>query len=63
MTKVLCLTVLAWSLAGSTAVPGQPRDLLLFDFEKAADLKGWTNLELASARVKEPAVLVIYEPK
>jgi hypothetical protein len=37
------------------ANPGHPEDLLLFDFEKAADLEAWKNLELPDAKMKEPA--------
>jgi hypothetical protein len=39
MKKVLCFTVLALCLTGQKVVPGQPADLLLFDFEEAADLQ------------------------
>jgi hypothetical protein len=55
MKKLLSLTVLAWSLAGSTVASAPPEELLLFDFEEAADLKAWTNLEMPGAKVKEPA--------
>jgi hypothetical protein len=58
MKKVFCLTALACSLVDSTAFAGQPKDLLLFDFEKAVDLQAWTNLELSGARVKEPATKI-----
>ena len=55
MEKVLWLMALALGLTGLRAFAGPPEDLLLFDFEEAADLKAWTNLELPDARVKEPA--------
>src|SRR5690242_15924833 len=58
MKKVFCLTALAWSLVDSTAFAEQPKDLLLFDFEKAVDLKAWTNLDLSGAKVKEPAAKI-----
>jgi hypothetical protein len=32
----------------------EPEELILFDFEKADDLKAWTNLETAGAKAKEP---------
>jgi hypothetical protein len=38
--------VLALWPGGLTASPGQPEDLLLFDFAEAGDLNAWTNLEL-----------------
>jgi hypothetical protein len=37
------------------APPGEPEDLTLFDFEKADDLKAWTNLQTAGAKAEEPA--------
>jgi hypothetical protein len=37
--------------------PKEP-DGVLFDFEDAADLKAWTNLELPNAKVKEPAARI-----
>jgi hypothetical protein len=58
MKKILCLTVVTFWLTGLPAFPAQPEDLLLFDFEEAADLKAWTNLELPDAKVKEPAAVV-----
>ncbi|HVC95635.1 MAG TPA: DNRLRE domain-containing protein [Pirellulales bacterium] len=58
MKELLCLTVVAFWLMGLTAFPGRAEDLLLFDFEEPVDLKGWTNLELADAKVKEPAALI-----
>src|SRR5262249_33498940 len=41
-----------------TASAKEPEDQMLFDFEKAEDLKAWTNLELSGARVKEPAAKI-----
>jgi hypothetical protein len=41
-------------MTGVAAFPGQPEDRPLFDFEEAADLEAWTNLELPEARLKEP---------
>jgi hypothetical protein len=58
MKKMFCLTALAWSLVDLTALAGQPKNLLLFDFDKAVDLKAWTNLELSSAKVKEPTAKI-----
>src|SRR5690348_8132300 len=58
MKEIFSLTFLALWLSGLTALAAQPEDLLLFDFEEAADLKAWTNLELPGARVKEPAAVV-----
>jgi hypothetical protein len=55
MKKVACLTVLALWLIGSTAIAEEPKELLLFDFEEAADLDAWANLEPPDAKVKEPA--------
>jgi hypothetical protein len=40
------------------ANPAQPEELLLFDFEKADDLKAWTNLEIPGAKLKEPAAAI-----
>jgi hypothetical protein len=37
------------------ASPQEPEELILFDFEKAEDLKAWTNLDLKGAGVKEAA--------
>jgi hypothetical protein len=54
MKKVACLAVLALWVIGLTAVADEPKELLLFDFEEAADLEAWANLELPDARVKEP---------
>jgi hypothetical protein len=53
MKYMLCLTVLA--LSGLTALAAEPKELKLFDFEEASDVKAWTNLELPDAKVKEPA--------
>lgn len=58
MKKMPWWTALALWLTGSTALPAQPRDLLLFDFEEAASLKAWTNLELPGAPLKEPAAAI-----
>jgi hypothetical protein len=45
-------------MTGLIAFAEPPEELLLFDFEEAADLKAWTNLELPDARVKEPAAIL-----
>jgi hypothetical protein len=47
--------VVEWRL---TAPAKEPKDLILFDFEKAGDLKAWTNLKLSGARFKEPAAKI-----
>ena len=44
--------VVEWRCA-HTASPGEPEDLILFDFEKADDLEAWTNLDTVGAKVKE----------
>jgi hypothetical protein len=35
-----------------------PKEMLLFDFEEAADLRAWSNLELPDPKQKEPPVKI-----
>jgi hypothetical protein len=60
-TRIASVLVLATFFAGParrTASAKEPDDLMLFDFEKADDLKAWTNLDLSGARVKELAARI-----
>jgi hypothetical protein len=41
---------------GKADPPAVPADKVLYDFEEANSLEGWSNLELPEARFKEPAV-------
>jgi hypothetical protein len=54
MNKAVGLAVLALGLTGVSPFAEQPQELLLFDFEEAADLTAWTDLEFADAKLKEP---------
>src|SRR6516225_2113156 len=47
---VLLLPVLTCSVRAAD----KPAVKMLFDFEDAADLKAWSNLELPDAKAKEP---------
>jgi hypothetical protein len=58
MKKWLGVAVLAWSLTDPAAVSAQPEELRLFDFEEAADLRAWKNLELPGAKAPEPAAAI-----
>jgi hypothetical protein len=58
MKKAIGLAVLAWLLISSAAVSEEAAELRLFDFEEAADLKAWANLELPGAKEKEPAATI-----
>jgi hypothetical protein len=58
MKRLLFLTVLALGATSSAGAPAPPEDLVLFDFEDAADLKAWTNLELPGTKVKEPPAVI-----
>jgi hypothetical protein len=44
------------SLGSATSAAARETEVVLFDFEDEADLKAWSNLELANAKVKEPPV-------
>jgi hypothetical protein len=44
--------------AGSAQGDKAPADRVLFDFEDAAELKAWSNLEPPDAKVKEPPVRI-----
>jgi hypothetical protein len=57
MRRVVLLAV--FGMAGAlAAAPEPPQGVTLFDFEDAADLKAWSNLELPDAKQKEPAVKI-----
>lgn len=56
MKRNVGLASLILVLTASVASSGQRDDLMLFDFEEAADLKSWKNLEMPGAKVQEPAV-------
>ncbi len=43
-------------IPGMTVAADAPAEAVLYDFEQAADLKGWANLELPKAA--EPAVKI-----
>ncbi len=58
MKNPLCCTVLVFWLAASPASAGDTGNLMLFDFEDAADVAAWTNLELPDAKEKEPSAHV-----
>lgn len=49
---------LLFALALSGAAPARADDLLLFDFEEAADIEAWTNLEPEGTGTKEPAARI-----
>ena len=40
------------------AAPAKAEELLLFDFEEAADAKAWTNLQPMGVKAKEPAAQI-----
>src|SRR5262249_44171887 len=58
MFRAACLSFLLLSVAavGRPEPPAPPAAKVLFDFEDAADLEGWSNLELPDAKAKEPPV-------
>ena len=56
MKRLLIVSCLvSWSHAGAHAQP-PANEIILYDFEGAADLKTWSNLVLPATRDKEPPV-------
>jgi hypothetical protein len=62
MNKVVCLAALVLWPVAVTAGPAQPKELLLFDFEEAANLEAWANLGPPDSGVKEPAARLERSP-
>src|SRR6516165_10278758 len=61
MRCALCLPIFVLTLVMTSSAadpkPAAP-DKVIFDFEDAADLKAWSNLELPDAKQKEPPVKI-----